>query len=704
MVRKEERGSGGGGDGFCMIDPVILGGVINDLDTMAAAITTELKGLKAEFEKVGVTAQPINELVSLSHWLHGELPMLRRRHAAAVLLESQGMQFVPGTKMLSMPEDPTAATKRAGELAASRLRDALDGKPPGKEGIAAAAKVLQQLTGKKGKLSPDDLAFLQAVYGGLGRAVYRIPDQLGDDKSANSAYVDALLLLSNDKLGGGFDKVPAEIRQDLRDTGWRYWNGPGDKAANPFHGDGFPALAKFLLNRDPASKVTPGDEFATQLGRSAVDNLRLQQWLQKEYGHTTVGHKLDPPEQMAKTALLNTGEVQGLLGLVALSHKASATLMSDTESVRALLSHDWQDKGAAVADLTDWAAKVALDPDSPEYVMAKQATASLINAVTVNDSDEHSTQHDMFKNSMGWMKKSPEIAQAFGKLIAANITDFGDDEPTGVPGPGDERHLGISTDQRHRFAMLASTDQESRVILRLASEAYKAEALTNPTSGEAKSAGFIDAMITAAGHNAVYYDHIGDADAKNAAAAAARADDEQVRTVANYIFGELIGAINLPEHEDRPGDGEPLPGNPKHLVGAGKFVLSTILEGGLFSPPDEPKPVLPTVVDTDSDATGVGVAERRATYDLAKAQVRSGHTTGIPKELLTNGPNGTPHLKDPTTMTSKDRRQMEQWADDAGRSEYVETYANAFRGYYGLGEKVEDGPDGVRNFVDAPTR
>ncbi|MEU0089195.1 hypothetical protein [Kribbella sp. NPDC006257] len=703
MARKDEGGHGSGGDGFCMIDPVVLGGVINDLATMETAIGTELKGLRTEFEKVGVSTQPLTDLTNVAHWLHGELPMLRRRHAAALLLESQGMWFQPGTHMLVMPEDPELATKQAGELAAKRIRDGLDAKPPNRLAITDAAKALQKITGRKGQLSPDDLTFLQAVYGGLGRAVYRIPDQLGDDKKAKSAFVDALLLLSNSKLGGGFGKVPAEIRQDLRDTGWQYWNGPGDKATNPLHGDGFPALAKFLLNRDPDSKVDPGDEFATDLGRSAVDNLRLQQWLQKEYGRWQ-DLKVAPPDQMAKTALLGAGEVQGLLGLVALSHKASATLMSDTESVRALIGHDWEDKGKAVAGLTDWAAKVALDPDSPEYVMAKQATASLIDAVTVNDSDENSPQHDMFKDSVDWMKKNPEIAKSFGKLIAANITDFGDDEPTGAVGPGDERHLRISTDQRHRFAMLASTDQESRIMLRVASDAYKAEALEHPGSAEARSAGFIDAMVTAASHNAIYYDHIDDADAKNAAAAASRADDEQVRTVANYVFGELISAIHLPAHESHPGGPEPLPGNPDHLVGAGKFILSKILTEGLIPPPDEPKPVLPTVVDTDSTATGVGVPENRAAYDLANAQVRGGHQTGLPPGLVTNGPDGKPHLKDPSTMTSEDRRNLNLWADRTGHSAYVDTYASAFRGYYGLGEKIEDGPDGLRNFVDAPTK
>jgi hypothetical protein len=699
MALKEEGGRRGAqDDGFCMIDPVVLGGVINDLATMESAITTEMKGLKAEFEKVGVSAQPINDLMNVAHWLHDELPMLRRRHAAAVMLESQGLQFAPGTHMLSMPEDPTSAAKQAGELAAARLRDALDGKPPGKDGIIAAANTLRQLTGRTGPLTPDDLAFLQAVYGGLGRSVYRIPDQLGDDKKAKSAFVDGLLLLSNGKLGGGFDKVPAEIRQDLRDTGWRYWN-LGDKATNPLRGDGFPALARFLLNRDPAGKVVPGDEFATDLGRSAVDNLRLQQWLQKEYPG-----RPHAPEQMGETALLSTGEVQSLLELVALSHKASATLMSDTESVRALIGHDWEDKGAAVAGLTDWAAKVALDPDSPEFVMAKKATASLINSVTVNDSDENSVQHDMFKNSMDWMKKNPEIAQAFGKLIAANITDFGDDEPAAVQGPGDERHLGISTNRRHMFAMLASTDPESRVMLRLASEAYKTEALVNPTFNDATSAGFIDAMITAARHNAIYYDHVGKADAENAAAAAARADDEQVRSVANYVFGEIIGAGKLPAFpttgEEKHVEGA---GN-KHLEGAGKWILTRVLTEGLIPPPAEPKTVLPTAIDTSSDATGVAVANRQAAYDLANVQVRSGHTTGLPPALLTNGPDGKPHLKDVSMMNNDEYRQLESWAGATGHSQYVKDYGDEFHKYYMEGEKIEDGPDGVRNFVNAPTK
>ncbi len=380
-------------------------------------------------------------------------------------------------------------------------------------------------------------------------------------------------------------------------------------------------MAKFLLNHDPKSKAVPGDEFATGLGRSAVDNLRLQQWLRKEYSNVS------PPQAMADTPLLNTSEVQQLLGIVALSHKAAASLMSNKDAIRPLLRHSWEDKGAAVAGLTDWAAKAALNPASPEYDMAKRATADLINAVTVNGSDENNTDYQMFKQSLDWVKASPEIAQSFSKLIAANLSDFGDPEPSSVTGPGDENHLRISTDQRHRFAMLASTDQEARIVLRVAAEAYKADALKDPSSVEAKSAGFIDAMVTAAGHNAVYYDHIGDADAKNKAAAAARADDEMVKSVATYLFGQLAGGIK--------GGGQ--------VADAGKWVLSRIIDEGLMQIP-EPETVLPTGVDTDSDATGVGVAENHAAHDLANARVRTGNTAVLDPQLLERGSDGRPLL------------------------------------------------------------
>jgi hypothetical protein len=112
MALKDEDGSHGSlADGYCMIYPVVLKGVIDDLATIETAITTELRGLKTEFEKVGVSTHPITNLVNVATWLQGELPMLRRRHAAAVLLESQGLQFSPGTQMLDDVRGPCCGRK-----------------------------------------------------------------------------------------------------------------------------------------------------------------------------------------------------------------------------------------------------------------------------------------------------------------------------------------------------------------------------------------------------------------------------------------------------------------------------------------------------------------------------------------------------------------------------------------------------------------
>ncbi|MFI7068539.1 hypothetical protein ACIBL3_46655 [Kribbella sp. NPDC050124] len=384
--------------------------------------------------------------------------------------------------------------------------------------------------------------------------------------------------------------------------------------------------------------------------------------------------------------------MQQLLGIVALSHKAAAAVMSDSDAPRTLLRHDWQDDGAAVAGLTDWAAQAALNPSSPEFVLAKQATADLIRAVTVHDSDEGSLDHQTFKRSLDGVKANPLIAQALSKLIAANLSDFGADEPSQVTGPGDENHLRISTDQRHRFAMLASTDQDARILLRLAADAYKTSVLSDPTSTEAKSAGFVDAMVTAAGHNAVYYDHINDADAVNKARAAAQADEQMVKSVATYLFGEIA-------------DGIKVPGKVTGMsADVGRWVLGRVIDEGLMQIP-EPATVLPTTVDTDADATGVGVAENHAAHDLANARVRTGDTTGLNPQLLERGSDGRPHLKGLSAMTTDERRLLQTWArTKTGGGDYIETYANAFRGYYGLGEKIEDGPDGLRNFVEAPTR
>jgi hypothetical protein len=122
-------------------------------------------------------------------------------------------------KLQAMPEQFLAtplAAKQAGELAAQQLRDALAGKPTGKDGIVAASNTLREITGSKGR---------------------RVPDQLEEDKTARAAVANGVLLVSND-------------------------NTPSDATTcpDPLRGNGFADLAK--LNHDPESKIAPGTNSA----------------------------------------------------------------------------------------------------------------------------------------------------------------------------------------------------------------------------------------------------------------------------------------------------------------------------------------------------------------------------------------------------------------------------------------------------------
>jgi hypothetical protein len=686
MALKPERGSGGTlADGLCMIDPVVLRGVINDLATIEAAITAETKGLKAEFDRIGVPATAVNDLTKVAAWLHGELPMLRRRHAAAVLLASQRMEPVPGTKMVSMQEDPALAAKQTGELTATRVLAGLDREPPNRDPAVAAAAAVRQITARKGRLSADDLAFLQAFYGGLGRAVYRVPGQFGDDPAAKSALVGGLLMLSNDKFGGGFDKLPPEIRQDLRDNAWNYWNLPGGKDRDTPPGTGFTELVTFLQNRDPKGTVPPGKQLALGLARSMADEFRIKEWLEDEYGGTRTGL----PGQMDKNVYLTRSQAQDMLSLVSLNHNADAELMADRAFFRLVLSQDWDDDGKAVADLTNWAAKAAADPTSADYQLAKKATADLINIVTTNGSDEDGPHPQVFQTAANGAKVNPEIARAFSRLVAANISDFGEDDPGSTIASSTKGDLEIPTDKRHRFAMLAAMDPQGRAIMRIASQTYKMAALADRSSEHesALRASAIDGIIIAASHNALYYDNIADSDDKNKARTAQIADEQAVTSILRQFYDTSAGTVS---------GGTP--------IGLAKMMLTKLLDEGMKLP--EPAPVLPGKVSTDADATGALVPQARAAHDLAEARLRNDGTpdkTGLQTELLEPGPNGHPKLKDFADMNGSQRAILRRWAEQNGGADYVKTYTDNFGLLYTDGELVNKGAAALKDYLDSPT-
>jgi hypothetical protein len=67
--------------------------MIKDLEDTKGLIDQKIPGMKAQFDKVGVSTKPLNTLTGISGWIGGELPMLNRRHSMAEQLSKENYQY-----------------------------------------------------------------------------------------------------------------------------------------------------------------------------------------------------------------------------------------------------------------------------------------------------------------------------------------------------------------------------------------------------------------------------------------------------------------------------------------------------------------------------------------------------------------------------------------------------------------------------------
>ncbi|WP_328326717.1 MULTISPECIES: alpha/beta hydrolase [unclassified Streptomyces] len=84
---------GGRGDAFCGINPEALQGTIASLKADADRLHGSASRFKSRFDGLGIDAQPLTKLVHIATWASDQLPMLRRRHHLAVLIDHGGNPF-----------------------------------------------------------------------------------------------------------------------------------------------------------------------------------------------------------------------------------------------------------------------------------------------------------------------------------------------------------------------------------------------------------------------------------------------------------------------------------------------------------------------------------------------------------------------------------------------------------------------------------
>ncbi|NUT39282.1 MAG: hypothetical protein HOV86_04780 [Thermoactinospora sp.] len=115
-----DRDSGGE---FAGIDPVQLKGMIGDLDDVTSLINEKMSNLDRDFGRAGLGTKHITTLKSVSDWIRGELPMLRRRQSMTEQIsKEQGVHGFNGPMVQSEWEGhfktKEEAQAKAKELAA----------------------------------------------------------------------------------------------------------------------------------------------------------------------------------------------------------------------------------------------------------------------------------------------------------------------------------------------------------------------------------------------------------------------------------------------------------------------------------------------------------------------------------------------------------------------------------------------------------
>lgn len=409
MADKAEGGRSGNGDGFCGINPVTLDGVIKDLAAVEAAITAEVPRFKAEFDKVGVPTGPVTDLAGVARWLHEQLPMLRRRQAAAALLASQGLSFTPNTSLLSIPEDSDAAIEQAADLAAQHTKARLDGKPDGHNGMISAVTAIERISNTKGLLSPDDVLFLHAYYGRLGKDVYKLPGYLRDDNNwaaptrtsyslgevirtsldakardrLAAATVSGLLALSDERRGGNWNRLPDYVRKAAADK--LTFSVMPDKGT--VQGSGFDAqdLAKFLA--DPAVSDRAGLVFSKRLAITAAQSVNAYRLIRESSPSTS---PIDDETSLTflQVASRNEQAMRDLLTGKGMEQPAGvSTRVYDgykhpEDFLVPITTNFWSDDGKAASETIGWIADAERSTNPVRHQLALEAWQGLIKTIT----------------------------------------------------------------------------------------------------------------------------------------------------------------------------------------------------------------------------------------------------------------------------------------------------------------------------------
>lgn len=400
-----------------------------------------------------------------------------------------------------------------GAAAGETVLAGLDG-ATGPEAVLAALADVAAITRRAEsgiELTSAEIDFLEAFYATMGVRVTEVPGYLsqasfeyttrapdpglpwpGDDAppvltthvvgeldptlvtTLTAASANGLLVLSRNGLaGGGYDRLPAWVRDSLDDEIVpSSLPLPGEPGAF----ESLVLLGDFLAN----SNVGAGDGLSRELAvalngmLSSVDGL---EGLGQE-GMPTWGEQVDAAGQSFLDVIARNDEV--CFDLV-----TGSDMPDEYDKARFLVnmfSFEWSDDGAAAAGITDFIPLWATSDDPVGQARAETATIDLVDIVTGNRAfdalmDGVGTSGDASTSAIGQV--NPAVAYGFASVFGSVPDLFAADGA----GP-------LSFDAKVRFTTLIATDRRSGDAMAAALQVYEMDqTATSVTSGAVEAPG-----------------------------------------------------------------------------------------------------------------------------------------------------------------------------------------------------------------------
>lgn len=240
------------GSGFSGIDPDELEGTINSLQKDQERLRSSATWIKSRFERYGIDAAPLTELLAIAGWAENQLPSLRRRWHLA-LAETKKYGYKDMVQIDESKVGQTAQSRANGKKLAEEFQKKVD------EGDPITPELFADLRANRA-----DADYLKAFYESLGsRRLLWLSNDMGD--RFNDQYKDHPEQREKDRLiiaetFGSFTKVAFEGKTAKEKQ--RLWNKWFDDSAMDEY-DGFrpDRLTPFLKggNHDKDFLVAFGD-------------------------------------------------------------------------------------------------------------------------------------------------------------------------------------------------------------------------------------------------------------------------------------------------------------------------------------------------------------------------------------------------------------------------------------------------------------